>query len=114
MGIKTVVLEPFEVENSARALADMMQEKGVKVVVFRHPCALVEAKQRKAPKPRVVVDAEMCIGETCGCNRFGSRVFGCPALLWDAEKGHCTIDEVLCNRCGLCVALCPKGAIKLD
>jgi len=114
MGIKTAVLEPFEVEESARALADLMQQKGIKVVVFRHPCALVEAKQRKEEKPRVVVDAEICIGETCGCNRFGSRVFGCPALLWDAEKGHCVIDEVLCNRCGLCVELCPKGAIKMD
>jgi len=116
MGVKTVVLEPFEVEASARALADLMQEKGVKVVIFRHLCALVEAKQRKEekPRPRVIVDAELCIGTTCGCNRFGSRVFGCPALLWDEEKGHCVIDEVLCNRCGLCVELCPKNAIKLD
>ncbi len=114
MGVKTVVMEPFDVEESARAMADLMQEKGVKVVIFRHLCALVEAKQVKEQRPRVVVDSELCIGETCGCSRFGSRVFGCPALLWDDKKGHCVIDEVLCNRCGLCVELCPKGAIKLE
>ncbi len=114
MGIKTIVLEPFEVEKSARSLADLMQEKGVKVVVFRHPCALVEAKKKQEERPKVFVDSELCIGQTCGCNRFGSRVFGCPALLWDEEKGHCVIDEVLCNRCGLCVDLCPRGAIKLE
>jgi len=114
MGIKTIVLEPFDVEESARSLADLLREKGVKLVVFRHPCALAEAKKKKEEKPKVFVDSELCIGQTCGCNRFGSRVFGCPALLWDEEKGHCVIDEVLCNRCGLCVDLCPKGAIKLE
>lgn len=114
MGISTHILEPFEVENSARELADIIQEKGVKVVIFRHPCALVEAKKKNEEKPRVVVDSEICIGETCGCSRFGSRVFGCPALIWNAEKGRCEIDEVLCSRCGLCVSMCPKGAIKLD
>jgi len=114
IGIEPIVMEPFDVENSARRLADLMRDDGVKVVIFRHMCALVEAKQKKEEKPRVVVDSKLCVGETCGCGRFGSRVFGCPALLWDEEAGHCVIDEVLCNRCGLCVQLCPKGAIKLD
>ena len=35
---------------------------------------------------------------------------GCPAILFDKEQGA-RIDPTLCTGCGLCVSLCPFGAI---
>lgn len=114
IGIPTFVMEPFEVEKSSYELADLLQTKGLKVVIFRHPCALVEAKQKKEEKPKVFIDSEICAGASCGCDRFCSRVFNCPAIYWDAKSGHAVIDEVLCTRCGVCATVCPQGAIKIE
>ncbi|UCF66934.1 MAG: FAD-dependent oxidoreductase, partial [Acidobacteriota bacterium] len=36
-------------------------------------------------------------------------LFGCPAFR--EEDGQIVIDELLCNGCGVCVTLCPNGAI---
>jgi len=114
IGVPTFVLDPFEVEASTYGLTDLMQQEGLKVVIFRRPCALVEAKQiKKEDRPKVVIDTEVCVGASCGCGQFCSRVFGCPALIWDAKQGHAAIDEVLCTRCGVCATLCPQGAIKI-
>jgi len=38
-----------------------------------------------------------------------TELFGCPAFR--EEEGRVVIDETLCNGCGVCVALCPNGAI---
>jgi indolepyruvate ferredoxin oxidoreductase alpha subunit len=46
--------------------------------------------------------------------RLCSRVFGCPALIWDAAAGRAVIDEVVCTRCGICVNVCPQGAIRVE
>jgi indolepyruvate ferredoxin oxidoreductase alpha subunit len=114
IGVPTFVMDPFEVEDCTYEMADLMQQGGLKVIIFRHPCALVEAKKiKKEDRPRVIIDVELCVGASCGCNQFCSRVFGCPALIWNPEKGCAEIDEVLCTRCGVCVSLCPQGAIKI-
>jgi len=60
----------------------------------------------------VVIDETICLGEACGCNRLCSRVFGCPAILWDKEKQVGRIDEIICAGCGVCADICPAGAIK--
>ena len=59
------------------------------------------------------MDREKCVGEQCGCNRFCSAAFGCPALIWDEQEGIAAIDEVICSRCGLCTELCPGDAIRI-
>ena len=33
----------------------------------------------------------------------------CPALIFEA--GRARVDISLCNGCGLCASVCPKGAI---
>ncbi len=60
---------------------------------------------------RFVVDPARCLGDACGCARLCSRVFSCPANLWDESSGKARIDEVLCVGCGVCAAICPQGAI---
>ncbi len=114
IGIPTEVVDPFNLEEAIKVLDDALESGELKVLIFRHKCALIEARERKEEKPRVYVDQEICLGDECGCNRFCSRVFACPALIWNPEKKKAEIDEVVCTRCGVCVQICPRGAIKIE
>ncbi len=113
MGIPTRVVDPFEVEEATRLLYGALQEARLQVVIFRHKCAVLQTREEGLPDRKVWVDPDLCIGESCGCNRFCTNAFGCPALIWDAEGGHAAIDEAICSRCGLCARLCPEGAIRI-
>jgi indolepyruvate ferredoxin oxidoreductase alpha subunit len=54
---------------------------------------------------------DKCIGETCGCERFCTRVFKCPGLIWDRNTKKAKIDEAVCSGCGVCVEICSQDAI---
>ncbi len=114
MGIGAEVVDPFDFDEAVAVLYDAIQAGELKVLVFRHRCELVEQKELTEQRPRVLIDPEICLGDACGCMRHCSRVFGCPGLVWDARAGKAVIDEVVCNRCGLCVKVCPQGAIKTE
>jgi indolepyruvate ferredoxin oxidoreductase alpha subunit len=114
VGVDTEVVDPFNIDEAVPILYDALQEGKLKVLVFRHMCNLVEGRLRKEDLPRVYVDPDICLGDECGCMRLCSRVFGCPALIWDDNNKKAMIDEVVCTRCGLCVDICPQGAIKTE
>ncbi|MHC1567273.1 MAG: hypothetical protein ACXQT5_02585 [Candidatus Syntropharchaeia archaeon] len=77
IGVEVRICDPFNIEESVKHVFEMLQSEGVKVLIFRRTCALVEAKRGKKRK-NVWVDQEKCIGDNCGCVRFCSRVFNCP------------------------------------
>ncbi len=114
IGLTVQAVDPFEFEQALKILEDALETDQLRVLVFRHKCALIEGRERKEDQPRVIIDQEICLGDACGCNRFCSRVFACPALIWDNIKQKAAIDEVVCTRCGVCLKICPKGAIKLE
>jgi indolepyruvate ferredoxin oxidoreductase alpha subunit len=92
-----------------------MEEEGggVKVLILKQSCALSpEKKGRKRFLMRV--DEHLCRGDACGCNRLCTRIFRCPGLLWDREKGKARIDEVICAGCGVCSGICPAEAIRCE
>jgi indolepyruvate ferredoxin oxidoreductase, alpha subunit len=110
MGAKVKVCDPFDLEKTQQTLLDTVEEKGVKVVVLKQVCAL--SPERKAGKRfEMSVNRQVCLGESCGCNRLCTRVFKCPGLTWDKENNAARIDEVICAGCGVCASLCPSGAI---
>ncbi|HUT52092.1 MAG TPA: indolepyruvate ferredoxin oxidoreductase subunit alpha [bacterium] len=113
-GIDAAIVDPFDFKEAVAMLYDAVQEDKLKVLIFRHKCQLIEQRELEAPRPRVYIDQQVCVGDSCGCMRLCSRVFGCPALIWDAAAGRAIIDEVVCTRCGVCVNVCPQGAIKLE
>jgi len=113
-GVDTETVDPFDFEEAVAMLYDSLQENKLKVLIFKHKCQLIEQRELTEERSRVYIDPEVCVGDSCGCMRLCSRVFGCPALIWDQERGVAVIDEVVCNRCGLCVKVCPQGAIKLE
>jgi indolepyruvate ferredoxin oxidoreductase alpha subunit len=78
---------------------------GVAVIIAKHPCLL----DRKAGKSQTAF--AMCITEDCtGCLRCLEE-FECPALSLDEADGRVVIDGVRCVGCGVCVHVCPAGAI---
>jgi indolepyruvate ferredoxin oxidoreductase alpha subunit len=111
MGAKVKVCDPFDLEETRKILLDMIDEKGVKVLVLEQICALSPEKKGKK-RFEMRVNERVCLGENCGCNRLCTRIFKCPGLLWDKEKKVARIDEVICAGCGVCASVCPSGAIE--
>ena len=112
MGIPYSLGDPYNVEETINIICRLLQEEGTRVLILRRTCALLAVKGKT--KNRVYVDPQKCIGDECGCSRFCSRVFSCPANIWDEENGRAKIDETLCNGCGVCADLCPKKAIIVE
>lgn len=111
LGLPHAIVDPYDLAATQEALYDALQQGGgVRVLIFRRLCALVQGRQGGHPY-RMRVDAEACRGENCGCNRFCSRVFRCPGLTFDQASGAAVIDEVTCVGCGVCAQICPAGAI---
>ncbi|MFP4453145.1 MAG: thiamine pyrophosphate-dependent enzyme [Desulfobacterales bacterium] len=111
IGAKVRESDPFDLETTRDTLLEAIEDKqGVNVVILRQICALSPEKKGK-PRYEMHLDQSLCVGEDCGCNRLCTRVFKCPGLNWDKEKGAARIDEVVCAGCGVCASICPAGAI---
>lgn len=114
LGVDTSVFDPVvDVKEVVEAVYDGLQRPGIQALVLRRTCSTFEDRMGMASSVVAEVDEEVCVGETCGCDRFCTRVVGCSGNRWDEEKGRAYIDPGFCNGCGLCVELCSWGAISL-
>ena len=111
-GIRVEICDPFELDKTTDTLLDVIRDEthGPRVVIMRHECELQRARREKPPY-KVYIDPDKCLGESCGCDRLCTRIFRCPGLRWNEETGKAEIDEITCCGCGLCVDICPQGAI---
>ena len=111
IGAVVRISDPFDIEKTQQTLFELFEIKGLKVLVLKQMCAL--SPEKKAQKMfDVSVDETICIGQNCGCNQLCTRIFKCPGLNWDKDKGVSRIDEVICAGCGVCASICPSGAIR--
>ena len=110
IGFDVATLDPFDLEGTEAALLEALRSDQPQVLIFKRTCALVAVKER-GKSFQVRVDPERCIGEACGCDRYCTRVFKCPGLIWNPQTGRAEIDEAICTGCGVCADICPERAI---
>lgn len=111
---KVEVTDPFDLEGTQQKLLQALRDPtGVKVIIMRRKCEMLRLREEK-PLYQVRINPERCIGEECGCDRFCTRVFKCPGLIWDRASGKAKVDEVICAGCGVCTEICPRKAIEKE
>ncbi len=97
-------VSPNDLIQFTRVLREAKERDGVKVIIAKQPCVISERRQ-KISRGRYMVNTTVCIG--CkACIRFG-----CPAI--ELDGGLARINE-LCSGCGVCLQICPVGAISRE
>jgi indolepyruvate ferredoxin oxidoreductase alpha subunit len=81
------------------------EENGVAVIITRHPCLIYGERDEKR------WDGEIIIGEECDLCGVCTSGFECPALQSGPHEEP-LIAEALCVACGVCLYVCPNGAIR--
>ena len=81
------------------------EDGGIAVIIARHPC-LIRYPDRCQENP-----VKVAITEECNGCMYCVDFFECPALKPDREANLVRIDRALCTDCGVCVHVCPRGAI---
>jgi indolepyruvate ferredoxin oxidoreductase alpha subunit len=107
-GVRYVrVVNPFSTKKAETTLREALMQPGPSVVVFRAPCTLMDAREKRR---RGVKTAAARVTEKCTNCMACIRLLGCPAIM--VEEGKVRIDESACASCGLCISICPYGAIE--
>jgi len=110
-GVKDLkVIDPYRLDEMIRGIkeADCFSRSvngGVSVIIARHPCLMTPGTLKGQQS------FSLKITEDCVACNICHRDFECPAILPDPESGKARIDQNLCSGCGVCVDVCPKGAI---
>ena len=110
LGVSVEVADPYDMKGAARTIYRLMRETGPRVLIMRRKCALIQGREGGFPYI-MRVNPDRCLGESCGCGRYCTRIFRCPGLIWNETEGNAQIDEVICVGCGICADICPQGAI---
>ncbi len=80
-------------------------EGGIAVIIARHPC-VIAYRDRAIPEKQPVTVTQDC--DACG---FCHQRFECPALVEEPGTGNTAVNKSICADCGVCLQICPKGAI---
>ncbi len=95
-----VVADPFDVKNFEKIVKEETEREEPSVIIAQRPCALLKT---------VKYSGHCEITDKCKNCKMCMKL-GCPAIISDEKGVH--IDPNQCNGCGLCVNVCPFGAIE--
>ncbi len=103
MGIEHVQeVNAFDIEKLEQVIKEEVARDAVSVIIIKSPCVLL----KEVSFPNV------CKPLPEKCKKCGKCLQpGCPALTRN-EDGTITIDQTMCNGCGLCKQMCPFDAIE--
>jgi indolepyruvate ferredoxin oxidoreductase alpha subunit len=101
------VVDPYDIKAVKDALEGAIKDEGVSLVVSRRPCLLLSSRQgvELFELSPVEVNTDKCTG----C-KICINTFGCPAI--SVIEGKASINQSACVKCGVCVDVCPVGAIE--
>jgi indolepyruvate ferredoxin oxidoreductase alpha subunit len=104
------VIDPYDIKATTKLIKKANEyvndpDGGIAVIIARHPC-VIAYRDKAIPQPIKVTVTEGCEE----CNLCLDR-FECPALYKDEELGRVAVNQALCTGCGVCLQICPKGAI---
>lgn len=104
------VVDPYDIKKTTRLLKKAVKyvkdpKGGIAVIIARHPCVIAYPDEAIPQKIKVTITDD-CVE----CNFCLDR-FECPALYHDQELGRANINREICVDCGVCLQVCPKGAI---
>ncbi len=101
VGVKNVVVaDPFDLKEFERIVKEETAKDEPSVIIAQRPCALLK---------RVKYTGHCEINDKCK-NCKACMKLGCPAI--SVVGGTVKIDMTQCNGCGLCINVCPFGAIE--
>lgn len=103
IGVKHIrVVDPYELDETEKAIKEAMALGEPSVVISRRACVLLEEERAKPHEPYEIL-AELC--EECDlCLKIG-----CPAI--DGSNPVPSISKERCIGCDLCAKLCAFDAI---
>lgn len=94
------VADPFDLKNFEEVVKRETERDEPSVIIAQRPCALLKT---------VKYSGRCEINQMCKkCRKCMG--LGCPAIRND--DGVISIDATQCNGCGLCIGICPFGAIE--
>ncbi len=103
LGVKRVsVVNAFDTEKLKATIKEEVNTEEVSVIISQAPCALLKSN----------VSHKKCKAVPEKCKKCGMCLkMGCPAITKN-EDGTISIDDTMCNGCGLCTQKCKFEAIE--
>ncbi len=103
VGIEHVtVCDPFDIKTFEAVVKREAERDEPSVIIAQRPCALLKTVKYTG-KCKITDNCKKC--KIC-------MKLGCPAI--SVKDGEVVIDAAQCNGCGLCVNVCPFGAIEKE
>lgn len=101
VGVDSVrVCDPFNLKEFEKVVKEETEKNEPSVIIAQRPCALLK---------RVKYTGHCEINDKCRKCKLCMKL-GCPAI--SENGGTVKIDMTQCNGCGLCINVCPFGAIE--
>ncbi|MBE6137608.1 MAG: indolepyruvate ferredoxin oxidoreductase subunit alpha [Erysipelotrichaceae bacterium] len=101
VGVKRIVVaDPFDVKNFEKVVKTEVEADEPSVIIAQRPCALLKS---------VKYVGHCKVNDNCKKCKQCLKL-GCPAI--SLVDGNIVIDTNQCNGCGLCINVCPFGAIE--
>jgi len=97
-----VVCDPFDVKAFEKVVKEEVEREEPSVIIAQRPCALLKS---------VKYTGHCKITDKCKNCKMCMKL-GCPAIT--IKNDTVVIDSTQCNGCGLCINVCPFGAIEKE
>ncbi len=97
-----VVADPFDIKEFEKVVKIEVEREEPSVIIAQRPCALLKS---------VKYTGHCKINDNCKNCKMCMKL-GCPAIT--LKDGKVVIDRTQCNGCGLCINVCPFGAIEKE